>query len=234
VYIETKNYMKSLFLILISIPIITFSQKDTLVLESNQIRFALPANDSYQVIYEFIEKFDSTLSDEVIYQNFKYSLSVITKQASIGLTNPLFKAYTSSDPMLFEDKESRHVIFQFMSRTLKNSDDPEEIVPDMVVLSKIDIRVKNHKARIIFKDIDCYFSSAGLAFVGGAENSLVNYNFNKFADPYGENQLKIKDGVYQLNNYMAKRLFTIDYKLKYKIYPFLINEVKKNIKENDF
>ena len=60
------------------------------------------------------------------------------------------------------------------------------------------------------------------------------YDFNKFADPYGENQLKIKDGVYQLNNYMAKRLFTIDYKLKYKIYPFLINEVKKNIKANDF
>jgi hypothetical protein len=226
--------MKSLFLILISIPIIAFSQKDSLKLQSSQILFILPANDNYQVIYEFIEKFDSTLSDEVIYQNFKYSLSVITKQASIGLSNPLFKAYTSSDPMLFEDKESKHVIFQFMSRTLKNSDDPEEIVPDMVVLSKIDIRVKNHKARIIFKDIDCYFSSAGAAFLVGAENSLVNYDFNKFADPYGQYQLKITDGVYQLKDNMARRIFTIDYKLKYKIFPFIINEVKKNIKANDF
>jgi hypothetical protein len=225
--------MKSLLLILLILPIISFSQKDTLAFESNQIQFILPANDNYQVIYEFIEMFDSTLSDEAIYQNFKYSLSVITKQASIGLTNPLFKAYTSNDPMLFEDKESKHVIFQFMSRTLKNNDDPDEIVPDMVVLSKIDIRVKNHKARMIVKDIDCYFSSAGLAFIGGAENSLVNYDFNKLADPNGQYKLKITDGVYQLNNYMAKRLFTIDYKMRNKIVPFIISEVRKNIRSNN-
>lgn len=227
--------MKSLFLSLIIIPIITYSQKDTLIVQSKQTKVALPVNENYQVIYEFIEKFDSTLSDEVIYQNFKYSLSVITKQASIGLSNPLFKIYTSNDPLLFEDKDSKHLIFQFMSRTLKNNDDPEDIVPDMIIFSKIDIRVKNHRVRIIFKDIDSYFTSAGLAFVGGTENSLVNIDLNKLAVPSkGRDELTIIDGVYQTNNYSAKRIFTTDFKLKYRILPFLINEAKNNIKANDF
>lgn len=226
--------MRIITLLLIAFPCFTSAQLDSLTIRSNRIDVKLPMNENYQIVYEFIEKFDTAISDENLYQNFKYTLSVLTKQSSIGLTNSLFKINTSNDPLLFENKDSRHMIFQFMSRTLKNNDDPDDVVPDMVVLTKVDVRVKNHRVKITFKDIDCYFTSTGLAIVGGAENSMVNYDFNKLTAPTDDGSLKVIDGVYKVNNYVSKRIFTVDYKLKNKIVPYIVSEVKKNMKENDF
>jgi len=226
--------MKLWYLFLILLPLKSFTQKDSVTIKSNKLEFRMPVNESKQVVYDFIEKFDSTISDETIYQNFKYTLSVLTKQSSIGVSNPLFKVNTSNDPLLFENKESRHLIFQFMFRSVKTNDDPDEIVPDMVIFTKIDVRIKNHRVKVTFKDVDLYFTSTGLAIVGGAENSMVNIDFNQLLNQTNNADNNNEDGIFQYNNYSTKRIFTTDYKLKNKISQYIFNAVRKNMKESDF
>ncbi len=121
-----------------------------------------------------------------------------------------------------------------MFRSVKTNDDPDEIVPDMVIFTKIDVRIKNHMVKVTFKDVDLYFTSTGLAIVGGAEKGMVNIDFNQLLNQTNNADNNNEDGIFHFNNYSTKRIFTTDYKLKYKIYPFIINEVKNNIKANDF
>lgn len=225
--------MKNLLIAFLIVPILGLSQSDTLLMKSDDIIVKLPIKENNFVVYEFINNLDTSLSDEIIYQNLKSTLSVITKQTSIGLTNPLFKVY-QGDPLLFEDKESKHLIFQLSFRTLKKEEDPEYIIPDMVYFTKIDIRIKNHRVKFVFKDIDCYFQSKGAAFLAGPSNSLFNYDFNGFPSKENDGGSKIVDNVYEANNYMAKRVFTVDYKLKSAIVPFILNELNKTIKDSNF
>ncbi len=222
--------MKYFILLFIALPIIGFSQKDTLVLKSNDIIVNLPVKENNYVTYEFIQNLDTTLSDEVIYQNLKSTLAVITKQSSVGLNNPLFKIYTTTDPLIFEDKDSKHFIFQLILRTIKKEDDPDDVVANLIYFSKIDVRIKNHRAKVVIKDIDCYFQSVGAALLVGNANSVFKYSFNGFPDSNN----KIIDGVLETNNYMAKRIFTVDFKIKSAVLPYIFSEMYKNIKENDF
>ena len=225
--------MKKFLVLTILLPIFAIAQSDTLFMKSDDILIKLPIKENNFVVYEFIHYTDTTLSDEVIYQNLKSTLSVITKQSSIGLNNPLFKVY-GGEPLLFDDKDSKHFIFQLSFGTIKKEDEPEYIIPDLVYFAKADIRIKNHRIKFVLKDISCYFQSKGAIFLVGAANSVFVYDFNGFPSKDNQGKSKINGNVYETNNYMAKRIFTVDYKIKNVIIPLLISEMYKTIKDSNF
>jgi hypothetical protein len=225
--------MKKILVLMYLLPIFGIAQSDTLFMKSDDILIKLPIKENNYVVYEFIENIDTTLSDETIYQNLKSTLSVITKQTSIGLNNPIFKVY-GGDPLLFDDKDSKHFIFQLSFRTVKKEDESDNIIPNLVYFTKADIRIKNHRIKFVLKDIDCYFQSKGAVFLVGAANSVFKYDFNGFpTNENGENS-KIVNNVYETNNYMAKRIYTVDYKIKNMLIPFIVSEMYKTIKDSNF
>jgi hypothetical protein len=225
--------MKKFLVLIFILPIFAIAQSDTLFMKSDDILIKLPIKENNFVIYEFIQNIDTTLSDETIYQNLKSTLSVITKQSSIGLNNPLFKVY-GGDPLLFDDKDSKHLIFQLSFSTIRKDGEPDFIIPNLVYFAKADIRIKNHRIKFVIKDINCYFQSKGAVFLVGAANSVFVYDFNGFPSKDNEGNLKINGNVYETNNYMAKRIFTVDYKIKNVIIPFIISEMYKTVKDSNF
>jgi len=225
--------MKKFFIFIFLFPTFAIAQSDTLFMKSDDILIKLPIKENNFVVYEFIQNIDSTLSDEEIYQNLKSTLSVITKQTSIGLNNPLFKVY-GGEPLLFDDKDSKHFIFQLSFRTIKKDDESDLIIPNLVYFTKADIRIKNHRVKFVLKDIDCYFQSKGAVFLVGAANSVFKYDFNGFPNNENGENSKIVNNVYETNNYMAKRIYTVDYKIKNMIIPYIVSEMYKTIKDSNF
>ena len=225
--------MKKFLVFIFLLPIFAIAQSDTLFMKSDDILIKLPIKENNFVVYEFIQNIDTTLSDETIYQNLKSTLSVITKQSSIGLNNPLFKVY-GGDPLLFDDKDSKHLIFQLSFSTIKKDDEPDFIIPNLVYFAKADIRIKNHRIKFIIKDINCYFQSKGAVFLVGAANSVFRYDFNGFPIDENGGNSKIENNVYETNNYMAKRIYTVDYKIKNVIIPYIVSEMYKTVKDSNF
>lgn len=234
--------MKKMILFLLVIPFFGLSQRnlDSLNIISNDFSFLLPIRDGNNVVYEFIEELDSNYTEDEIYNNLKVSLSLMTKSSSVSANNSLFSVY-SSDPLLYEDKNNKRVIFQCNFRTIKKEGEPDFIIEDLLYFLKTDIRVKGNKLKIIIKDIDLYYQSKGMAMLVGNSMSLFKVNFNGFLgslvgvtnDGSGEVP-KIENGLLKRPNYDAKRIYTIDYKIKYAIIPFLISEIYKNIRDSKF
>lgn len=212
--------------------------KDTLIVNSNDFNFGLPIRDGNNVVYEFILNLDTNYKESEIYENMKATLSLISKNSGISVnTFPIFKVY-SNDPLLFEDKNSNRFIYQLNFRTIKKNGEPDGIVNDLIYFLKADVRVKGNRIKITFKDIDLYFQSMGVAFLVGTQNSLFKVSFNGFnADMVGNVEgadAIIENGVYKTKNYMAKRIFTVDYKIRNVIIDYLIAEMEKNIRDSKF
>lgn len=221
-------------------PIFGFSQtnSDSLNIVSDDFNFLLPIRDGNNVTYEFIMNLDSTLTESVIYENIKATLSIISKNSGVGVnTFPIFKVY-GSEPLLFEDKNSNRMIFQLSFRTIRKDGEPDAIINDLFYFIKADIRIKGNRIKFTFKDINLYFQSKGVAFLVGAQNSLFKLSFNGFkADMVGNvegSDAMISNGTYNTKNYMAKRIFTIDYKLRNVILSYLISEMNKSIRDSNF
>lgn len=232
--------MKNLILLFLMIPILGISQNnsDSLNVVSDDYNFFLPIRDGNNVTYEFVISLDSTLNENTIYENLKASLTVISKNSGIGVNSfPIFRIY-GSEPLLFEDRNTNRMIFQLNFRTLKKEGEPDGIVNDLIYFLKADIRIKGNRIKFTFKDIDMYFQSKGVAFLVGPQNSLFKLSFNGFkADMVGNvegSDAIITDGIYNTKNYMAKRIFTIDYKIRNVILSFLISEMNKNIRDSKF
>jgi hypothetical protein len=170
----------------------------------------------------------------------KLSLSLMTKGSSVSANNSLFSVY-SSDPLLYEDKNNKRIIFQINYKTIKKEGEPDFIIEDLLYFLKTDIRVKGSRVKFIIKDIDLYYQSKGMALLIGNSMSLFKVNFNGFLgslvgvtnDGSGEVP-KIENGLLKRPNYDAKRIYTIDYKIRNVIIPFLISEINKNIKDSKF
>lgn len=233
-------FMKNFLLAILFFPLIANSQitKDTLIVNSNDFNFGLPIRDGNNVVYEFILSLDSNYTESDIYENMKATLSLISKNSGISVnTFPIFKIY-SNDPLIFEDKSSNRFIYQLNFRTIKKNGEPDGIVNDLIYFLKADVRVKGNRIKITLKDIDLYFQSMGVAFLVGTQNSLFKVSFNGFnADMVGNVEgadAVIENGVYKTKNYMAKRIFTVDYKIRNVIIDYLIGEMEKNIRDSKF
>jgi hypothetical protein len=235
------NMKKSiLFLLLCPIFGLTQNSYDSLKIVSNDYSFLLPIRDGNNVVYEFIEELDSNYTEDEIYNNLKLSLSLMTKGSSVSANNSLFSVY-SSDPLLYEDKNNKRIIFQINYKTIKKEGEPDFIIEDLLYFLKTDIRVKGSRVKFIIKDIDLYYQSKGMALLIGNSMSLFKVNFNGFLgslvgvtnDGSGEVP-KIENGLLKRPNYDAKRIYTIDYKIRNVIIPFLISEINKNIKDSKF
>jgi hypothetical protein len=91
------------------------------------------------------------------------------------------------------------------------------------------------------KDIDLYYQSKGMALLIGNSMSLFKVNFNGFLgslvgvtnDGSGEVP-KIENGLLKRPNYDAKRIYTIDYKIRNYFINNLINQLQKNIRDSKF
>ena len=223
-------------------PILGLSQNnlDSLNIISNDYSFLLPIRDGNNVVYEFITELDSNNTEDEIYNNLKVSLSLMTKGSSVSANNSLFSVY-SSDPLLYEDKNSKRIIFQINYRTIKKVGEPDFIIEDLLYFFKTDIRVKGNKIKFIIKDIDLYYQSKGMALLIGNSMSLLKVNFNGFLgsivgftnDGSGEVP-KIENGILERPNYDAKRIYTIDYKIRTYVISNIINQLQKNIRDSKF
>lgn len=235
--------MRKILIVLMIIPLLSKSQNnlDSLNIVSDNLNFLMPIRDGNNVTYEFISTLDSNYTENIIYENTKAALSILSKNSGVGVnTYQIFKVY-GSEPLLFEDKASNRMIFQLNFRTLRKEGEPEDIVNDLLYFLKADIRIKGNRIKFTFKDIDLYFQSKGAAFLVGAQNSLFKINFNGFlgsmvgvtTDGNGDNP-KIIDGILERSKYDAKRIYTVDYKLRNVIVPYLISEINKNIRDSKF
>jgi len=232
--------MKNFLLVILLFPLTVNAQftKDTLVVNSNDFNFRLPIRDGNNVVYEFILNLDTNYIESEIYENMKATLSLISKNSGISVNSfPIFKVY-ANDPLIFEDKNSNRFIYQLSFRTIKKNNEPDGIVNDLIYFLKVDVRVKGNLLKIILKDIDLYFQSMGVAFLFGSQNSLFKVSFNGFnADMVGNVEgadAVIENGIYKTKNYMAKRIFTVDYKIRNVIIDYLIGEMEKNIRDSKF
>ena len=125
--------MKKLILFLLLFPNFGLTQNsyDSLKIVSNDYSFLLPIRDGNNVVYEFITELDSNNTEDEIYDNLKVSLSLMTKGSSVSANNSLFSVY-SSDPLLYEDKNNKRIIFQINDRTIKKEGEPDFIIEDLL------------------------------------------------------------------------------------------------------
>lgn len=227
---KVKKVLKLLILASIIIPIAAWSQTDSLTIASGSFTFKLPIKQDKSIEYEKVYEFNSKYSAKEIFASIKPSLTNFYSNSAIGLNenHSLFKVY-GGDPILSEDKDLNRISIQMKFYSLKNVGEPEDIVPNIIVFMKADFIVKENRMKVIIKDINAYYQSNGLAIVAGPAMSLLHLPFDNM-----KNHMNQETTTYETKNYEAKRIFTVDYKLKRLINNAIYPLIQKHLEASNF
>jgi len=230
-YFLTCN-MKYLLLFLL-LPLHSLSQvkKDSILVKGEDYKFYLHSSDGLNVNYEHIQVFDSTFSENSIFESIR---SVLKQETSQMATNAIVY-----QPIILEDKDNRHLIIKLLYSTVKKDGDPKNIISGLTFATTADIRVKGNKVKFIFKDLDLYdrdfFTSASSYSnnVGTDFRISLNGFITGSMIQYGITDKTVINNVYESKNFIASRIFTVDYKMK-KIITTLNSLIVKNLSESSF
>ncbi len=182
----------------------SFSQ-DSIIFRYPVQPFTCPL-ESGKVVYSNIIEFDSTYSEELIYKNLKKSLPELFLKPQIEVKN-IFEARGIDKQILSEDFESKTITATIIYKTLEIPD-LKEIKGDIIVFTNATFIVKGNRMKIVLKDVEGYFTNAGLGALLGSSMSLLNLNLDAL--------LKLKENnEVPLNRYEGKRTYTIDFYTKH-------------------
>ena len=227
---RVKNILKLNLVIGSLIPITAWSQIDSITVTSGNFSIRLPIKTDRSIEYEKIYEFNPKYSTKEIFASIKPSLTNFYSNAAIGLNenHSLFKVY-GGDPILSEDKDLNRISIQMKFYSLKNVGEPDDIIPNIIVFMKADFIVKEHRMKVIIKDINAYYQSNGLAIVAGAAMSLLQLPFNNI-----KNYINAETNTYETKNYEAKRIYTVDYKLRKLINNAIYPLLEKHLEASNF
>jgi hypothetical protein len=225
--------MKSILLLVVLFPVLVFSQakKDSIFVKGEDYKFYLHSSDGLNVSYEFIKVFDSTYSENSIFESIR---SVLKQEVSQMATNAIVY-----QPTILDDKENKHLIIKLIYTTVKKDGDPKNIISGLTFTTAADIRVKGNKAKFIFKDLDL-FDRDFYAGTGAYSNNVgtdFRISLNGFITGsmilYGIKDKTVVNNVYESKNYIASRIYSVDYKMK-NIINYLFALANKNLSESNF
>lgn len=180
-----------------------------------------------EVVYETMLTFDSSYNEEAIYNGIKPAISHFFTSPNVSASRQTFKLNNVTNQIISEDPTQKTIIAYIMFMTAKRSSDPADLVPNVMVVSRGKFYVKGNKMKMIFEDIKYTFVVFAAALIGGAENSLLEMNFNDLAVRKGENsQAKVNQNIW-------RKTFTVDYKMK-ALDEAIYAEVNQSVKQATF
>ncbi|MEJ7738525.1 MAG: hypothetical protein WKF97_13930 [Chitinophagaceae bacterium] len=214
------TYLRLLLTVLVFISDYATQAADTSYVRMGKKSVALPTNAD-KVTYETIFNFDSIYTDKQIYENVKMAISRWFVQPSITTNNHLFKMNNIDRQIISEDPETKTIVANMIFITARQPNEPKDLQNDLIVIFKGKFIVRESRVKMIFDDVNYYFTSTGVALLAGPQNSLFNISLDSFTKSY------------KLNNYTFNRLFTVDYKMK-TFGNAVAAEIIKNIKQSSF
>ena len=224
--------MKYLLLFLL-IPLHGFNQvkKDSILVKGEDYKFYLHSTDGLNVNYEFIQTYDSTYSEKSIFESIRAVIKQETSQMSTNLI--------TYQPFILDDRDNKHLMIKLLYSTVKKDDEPKNIISGITYSTIAEIRVKENRAKFIFKDLELYDRDffAGRNTYSNNVGSDFSISLNGFITGsmirYGINDKTVINNVYDTKNFIASRIFTVDYKMK-KMNNYFYSLTIKNLTESNF
>jgi hypothetical protein len=220
-----------IFFILLPLQAFTQLKKDSIQVRAEDYKFYLHSQDALNVNYEYLQVFDSVYSDNTIFEAIR---SVMKQETSQMATNAIVY-----QPIILDDKDNKHLIIKLLYNTVKKDGEPKNIISGLTFSTIADIRVRGNKVKFILKDLELYDRD----FFSGSSNYSNNIgtdfriSLNGFITgsmlQYGITDKTIINNVYETKNFIASRIYTVDYKVK-KIFSYINTLILKNLSESNF